>query len=397
MPSILQILRTEHDTEHVLEKQFTEPKIFHGGKDFDLSKRWYVYYSYRNPHTGKLERQPNVYDRVNEQFHTVRERMKHLKSIQSAMLDLLKKGHSPYLHPESVQRYTIESSLNWALDLRSKTLTDTTAGDYKSKLSLFLAYLKSKGMEKTPVQDFKRKDAMEYLNGLLAKNAAKTRNNHRAVLSSLFALLHENDMVTENVIEGTSVERTKSVRHKTFTQEQMRDILELIEKTDSELFLFIRIVAYNFLRPVEVVRLRVQDLKLNETPPYLEVRAKNKLEKIKIIPSILVPELKERGGEGFLFVTNQKGIESKETNRRNYFGKKFLKIKNELKLGPEFTIYSFRHTLITQLYRELRKTMSKLETEDYLMKITGHSTLRALQMYLRDIDVDLPDDYSHLL
>ena len=31
------------------------------------------------------------------------------------------------------------------------------------------------------------------------------------------------------------------------------------------------------------------------------------------------------------------------------------------------------------------------------MLITGHTTLTALQQYLRDIDAELPDDYSHLL
>jgi hypothetical protein len=31
------------------------------------------------------------------------------------------------------------------------------------------------------------------------------------------------------------------------------------------------------------------------------------------------------------------------------------------------------------------------------MGITGHQTMEALEKYLRDIDAELPDDYSHLL
>lgn len=46
---------------------------------------------------------------------------------------------------------------------------------------------------------------------------------------------------------------------------------------------------------------------------------------------------------------------------------------------------------------ESELTKNKLETEDALMKITGHSTLKALQMYLRDIDAELPEDYSDLI
>ena len=54
-----------------------------------------------------------------------------------------------------------------------------------------------------------------------------------------------------------------------------------------------------------------------------------------------------------------------------------------------YTLYSFRHTFITKLYRQLREKYSKGETYDRLMLITGHTTLTALQQYLRDIDAEL--------
>ena len=54
-------------------------------------------------------------------------------------------------------------------------------------------------------------------------------------------------------------------------------------------------------------------------------------------------------------------------------------------------------TFITKLYRELRKDYSTTETYDRLMLITGHSTLEALTAYLRDIDAELPEDYSGYL
>ena len=55
----------EHDLEHDLEHKtkFSVPKIFDAGGD--LSKRWYVYFSYRNPKTGKLKRMKNIYDKAN--------------------------------------------------------------------------------------------------------------------------------------------------------------------------------------------------------------------------------------------------------------------------------------------------------------------------------------------
>ncbi|MFB9098212.1 hypothetical protein ACFFVF_16995 [Flavobacterium jumunjinense] len=52
-------------------KDYTEPKIYNAKGD--LNKRWYIYYSFRNPITNKLERQTPVYVGINK-YNTLRER-----------------------------------------------------------------------------------------------------------------------------------------------------------------------------------------------------------------------------------------------------------------------------------------------------------------------------------
>ena len=85
-------------------------------------------------------------------------------------------------------------------------------------------------------------------------------------------------------------------------------------------------------------------------------------------------------------------------NRRDYFSKRFKKVvKEHFKLGQDFGLYSFRHTFITRLYREMIKDATPFEVKSRLMLITGHSTMGALEKYLRDIDAQLPEDYSELL
>lgn len=402
MQNILEILRTEHKTEHnfyKVKKQYVLPKIYHGGENFDLSKRWYVYFSYRDPHTGKMVRQRNIYMNVNANFNTKKERLAELRLIKSKLTELLIAGYSPYQHPKTKDRYVIKDALNFAFDLKVKTLAESTIPEYKSRLNSFIKYLDHNILSNTYADEFKRKDIIEYLNGILKDKSAKTRNNHRLVLQSLFKVLKDNDIISENIVEGISIEKTKSVRHKTYSDSQLNKILNYISEKDRELLLFIRFISYNFLRPIEVVRLRYSDLKLTEIKPYLEVRAKNKLLKTKIIPAILLDDIKSLkvSGDDFIFKTNDKGIETNEINKRNYFSKKFTRIKKELKLGSEYTMYSFRHTFITKLYREIRKTKTPFETKSELMLITGHSTMDALEKYLRDIDAELPEDYSHLL
>ena len=79
------------------------------------------------------------------------------------------------------------------------------------------------------------------------------------------------------------------------------------------------------------------------------------------------------------------------------FSKRFKNVKDHFKLGDEYGMYSFKHTFITKLYRNLRKEMSQHEAKSNLLPITGHSTMTALEKYLRDIDAELPEDYSRLL
>ena len=65
------LLRTVHDFKMI--QPFSEPKIYTGGVDISgwsklsktqksdtLSKDWYIYYSYRDPKTDKLRRQPII-------------------------------------------------------------------------------------------------------------------------------------------------------------------------------------------------------------------------------------------------------------------------------------------------------------------------------------------------
>jgi len=94
----------------------------------------------------------------------------------------------------------------------------------------------------------------------------------------------------------------------------------------------------------------------------------------------------------------KKEIFSTSENQVIFYKKNlFKKVKEVFGMGSEYGIYSFRHTFITKLYRELRKTLTPHETKSQLMLITGHTTFTALDKYLRDIDAELPADYSNLI
>ena len=259
--------------------------------------------------------------------------------------------------------------------------------------------MKGKGLDIANIKSIDKKIVTEFLNHILKNSSASNRNNYRQELSAVFSVLVENDYIEYNFIEKIKKLTSKPKRNKTYSQSKVDEIFKELETSDPLLLLYVKFVYYGLLRPIEVVRLKVKDLNLKKKT--LTFKAKNKVIKTKIIPEILITELIKldlKNPEHYLFTPKGVGKwERKESGRRTWFSNRYNKVKGKLDIDSDYTVYSFRHASITKLYRELRKNCNKLETEDKLMLITGHSTLTALQKYLRDIDAELPEDYSDLL
>ncbi len=110
MSSIYLFLRAVNDSVNVfkMNQPYSEPKIFTGGVDTNqwtsltskeqklaLSKEWFVYYSFRDPETGKLKRQSYIKAGANR-FKSKRGRLAVLKTLQRNLFLLLENGFNPY-------------------------------------------------------------------------------------------------------------------------------------------------------------------------------------------------------------------------------------------------------------------------------------------------------------
>ena len=251
------------------------------------------------------------------------------------------------------------------------------------------------------IGEINKKLVMEFLNEILDRTSPRNRNNYRTDLSSIMQALEDNDIIKSNFIKKISVLKSIPKRNKTYTKDKQEDIFKYLEEKDTNLLLFIKFISYNFLRPIEVCRIKIGDIDLkNKT---IQFKAKNSPLKTKIIPDLLInelPDLSKMNKDHFLFTPDKIGDEwhTDLANKRDYYSKRFKRVvKDHFDMGTEYGLYSFRHTYITKLYRHLVKTSSPFEARSKLMLITGHSSMTALQKYLRDIDAELPEDYSHML
>ncbi|MFY7741576.1 MAG: tyrosine-type recombinase/integrase [Flavobacterium sp.] len=428
-----------------MKPNYSEPKIYTGGVDINkwnklskeeqkaaLEKDWYIYYSFRNPKTGKLERQNNFKGGINRSKSKVA-RMKFLLRNQRNLSMLLEKGFNPYelteeqppefVKPqehepniESIEVATVEptkvsvkakeqevilhpikESLELVLKVKENVLSKTSLPNFKSNVKKFEKWLYENGYEGKSIQEVTKKTVIEYLNEILIKTSARTRNNARIDLSSIFQTLEDNEIIRENFVRKINVLKSTPERNKTYSNTLQQEIFEYMETNDPHLLLYVKFLCYSFLRPIEIGRLKVGDVDVVNR--IITFKAKNSPVKTKIIPEILfkeLPDLSKMDKNLDLFTPDSIGgvWDTEETNKRDYFSKRFKKIKKHFNLDKNYGLYSFRHTFITKLYNDFIKTMTQNEAKSKLMLISGHKTMDALDKYLRDIDAMLPEDYS---
>jgi integrase len=418
-----------------MKKKYSSPKIYTANGD--LKKRWYVYFSYQNPETGRLKRITPYYGSANK-YKTKEDRLYVLSVYRKKILELLKLGFDPFADNSHLVRLrqdqktnqvpvqktkpkildtervaeilveekeetglTVKEAFDFALTIKKQTINQRTYKDYSRKIKNFLQWLEKSEPEVKFMGQLTKKNIQQYLNEILISTSARNRNNTRVDLSSLMQVLEENEIIPSNFIKSITILKTNPERNKTYSNEKQQAIFKHLEEKDPHLLLFIKFISYNFLRPIEVCRIKIGDINLEQKT--IRFKAKNKANKTKIIPDILfkeLPDLSNFNPEDYLFTQHKLGgkWDALETNKRDYFSKRFKKeVKEHFKLGKDYGLYSFRHTYITKLYRELRKNAAPFEAKSTLMLITGHATMTALEKYLRDIDAELPTDYSKLL
>ena len=421
-----------------VKKNYSTPKIYFANGD--LKKRWYVYFSYKDPTTGKMKRVTPFYGDA-QKHKTKEDRLFVLSAYRKKILELLKKGYSPFednteLHqnqqevtatkialtietvpaqtpqpittipvltvaPVTTNQKTIKEAFEFALSLKINIVKSRTYKEYESKQKALQVFIKKQYPHITHIDQLTKNMVLQFLNSVLQRTSARSRNNYRLDLSSLMQTSEDNEIIASNMVRKIPILSATPERHKTYSNETQKEIFSYLETKDPVLLLYIKFIYYNFLRPIEVNRLKVGDINLKEKT--LQFKAKNSPLKTKIIPDILIddlPDLSNLDKNNPLFARNTLGgvWETTVENKRNYFTKRYHKVvKTHFKLGADYGLYSFRHTAITKLYRELRKSATPYEAKSNLKLITGHSSMAALEKYLRDIDAELPVDYSELI
>ncbi len=358
---------------------------------------WYVYFSYINDE-GKYQKQNPIKLGVNKDFKKFEHRYKAIHVLLKDIKKLLDDGHSP--NDVSIVEgkvLTIDNALDYALSNKKLKVSEDTYKDYEIRAKQLKRFLKKKSQLYRTTEAFNYKIIREFLKDIAKTSTMGNRNNVLRVVKALFSEMYENDLISENYTAKIKIEKVKTQRFKSYSYNEAHDIAKHLEKEDPILSLLVKFLGYNFLRIKEVVRLRVEDINIEEK--ILKVFVKQGKYKAKRIPDDIINDLSKydlskKGNLLFCLNSISGNWDRSEKGRTEYYSKRYTKIVRDLGFGEGFTLYSNRHTYITIGYKNLRKRLSVDDALDELMKYTGHETRDSLHKYIHYIDAEIVPEYK---
>lgn len=361
--------------------------------------RWYLYYSFWNPDLSKFVKQPPIYAAINQNYPGFDERYQAIRTYQKALVLELEAGYNPYDEKEASPMTS--TAIEKAKQYRQTTMNENTFVDFCIKVAALERYLSKKRLLSMPITEVKKSHITDLLTQKAKETSAATRNSYKASISSLFSALVELDYIPHNFVKDIPNIKTRPKAHKVFTSTQRKEIFTTLKETRPDLLFFIQFFTYSVIRPIEAMRIQVKDI--NADFFYLN-EGKAELGRQKSIPKILaglIPDLSGSNPDFYLF--GRDGYPGlwpvSDVRRREVYTKRFNRyVKKPFNLSREYTMYGFRHTLISEVFNKILAETGNFETAlQETQKITEHRSRQALMKYLRSINAVKREDYSKYL
>ena len=377
----------------------------------DLSKRWYVHYHIETaPGSGKFNRVQEFgegypFGSINS-LHTKKERYEAAKRVRDDLNELLASGWRPGEElPAALQQEldlpltVIEAFAQAADQLKAEGLKPGTLTMYESVTSRFLSWLDAKHPD-LQLKDLTRRHIKDYLSGVRKKWSDKTHNNHRSAIARyLRAITEELELIEINPADSVRcITIRDSELYNILTEEELTKVATWCqERGEQQYWLFLQLILYMYLRPGELRLMRVRHINLKKRQITLEAEiSKNDRAEPVYIPEFLAAELGQwiRGAcrDHFVFTTDHRP--GQKHVGVNYFRKRWLKIRRDLKLDKELKQYGMKHTGGVMLYEQTKDLLlvsgqmrhkdlntTKRYTEQYHLKRAQRSHLDGMNSW----------------
>lgn len=283
---------------------------------------------------------------------------------------------------------------------KTNNVDPDTLEDYKRVIESFSKFIIEKGANDLSLAAMDKTFVAEYLSAYLPKRSIKksTRDYHLGILKNYFNYLTDiKEILLKSPLKALKkINKSDSDKHKPYTEEEFRAILEYAKSYCYELFILMIMQYYTLSRPSELLRLKKKDIDLVNKRIYFSSdiikTEKKKVYKIDQVIESLLKSLNidwESIPENYYFLGNSgKPLSRGKRTELHLFGEhqtdiqifqnRFYHVKTFLKLDQNNTLYGIKHSGAIKLI-ELNVPPTKI------MQLTGHKSLDMFQIYIREL------------
>lgn len=385
----------------------------------DLSKRWYIEFYVFDTTKGKTVR---IMDRSMNRFKFDDEYKDNPAAIKSAMYaemhkikrvvdEKLKSGwvitgkKEVNTRPDGQHVITGQTALTVACDAvfeekERATYSDKSRHAYKVFRGLIKSWAKATGNQYVPVFAVNFDVLNSFISWYKLRRNPKTGelisnssiNKQVVFLRAFFNELIRRGVITNNPAKRLSKLKTIVQSHVPYMDYEIITIKKQLEKKDPQLLVVCEVIYYCAIRRHELRYAQVDHIrdgkwlipgKITYKGKTIKV-SKNGLPQSVVIPNQILEKIKSLGWldyPGHYFIFGGRGRPSPSPHGRDNLTTRYReKVKEPLELGPEKTLYGWKHTGVCKLYK-------KFKDPDMVRRHCRHSTLEMTMIYLRSLDL----------
>ncbi len=390
------------------EKLIILPKI--NNRKGDLSKQWFIYFSVRNPASGKMHRE-RKYANLSS-FMDVESRTKAAENLCLEYAEKLKTGWSPLVDDSKViyndqleydkitRIYGKKRSENKTIRYYGSKYLEHIMGNidkegtlptYQSKIRIFCMWADSQGLGGNDVTTINNRNMVDFFNWLIndQERSKKTISTYRQVLQAFFEWLVKEKVFISNPVHD--LPNTTRINDQAPFPIQREDMLKFKEatQTDLQLWLAIQFQYYCALRPGHELReLKIKNINFSSgLVTVTRGPAKMRITRTVVIPDHFLEDIKnifklqEYNREFYVFSNN--GKPGPKLLGKNNLRFRFNKIRDMLGMPHEYKFYSCKYTGgvdaslagIPDKHIQMQFGHSSIATtERYLMRMRGYQS-----------------------
>lgn len=365
----------------------------------NVQKQWFVDFFITCNETGVRQRikRTNKCNYIKDK----KDRLAALKSLHKNIIQTLESGGlhtflgkvSKVTYTKIVDNNTSIAFINSALQHKLAYIKDKAM--LKCRIDIFTDWLTINGYAAYKINALTPNIISAFATFLSAerKVSNRTRNNYMVDLSGIFETIRKNQPTKLIINPCTGLQKVpnRSEKNKVYTEWQLTRIDLWMQDNDIYLKSYCEFFTYLGMRPNEALHIRIEQI--NFVDGYIELNSvdeKNGKPLKKYIQHFYLPKLLAMNLHTYppnYYVWGSEKQPGLIMIGKDFFSKRFKRMKKPLGLSKAHTMYSLRHTFVISLVR------ANVPFRE-IMKITGHKTLDAFQHYVQQYLDEPPIDIS---